>query len=249
MATSGDIDSDLTLEVSGNSVTPDKFLRSVSTFFAILNEVTREVSPRPGSVEWLVQVKSGSNLVGVDPRPGYDPAISTRVIKAISGGISLLEEQERIPVWFNEPALEALRGLGNVVGKTERDDTTIKIWAGKHPIRVTSRSVAHVNYFLVGAHQSHGSIEGTLLMDSVTWPIPFVVHERLWNRAIQCFIPDGLSSEALENFGKRVEVYGIIHYRGNGEPVSIKVDEIVAFPHADDIPSFRDVRGILRDTA
>ena len=248
MATSSDIDSDLTLEVSGNSVTPDKFVRSVQAFFAILDEVTREVSPRPGSVEWLVQVKGGSNLVGVYPRPGYDPAIGTRVIKAISGGISLLEEKERIPDWFNEPALEALRGLGNVVGETEQDDTTIIIWAGKHPIRITTRSVAHVNYFLVGAHQSYGSIEGTLLMDSYTIPYPFVVQERLWNKDVQCFIPNDLSSEAIESFGNRVEVYGTIYYQGNGEPVSIKVDEIVTFPDADDLPSFRDVHGILRDT-
>ena len=249
MTTSGDIDSDLTLEVSGNSVTPDKFLRSVRAFFDILNEVTREISERPGSVKWLVQVKGGSNLVRVYPQPGYDAAISTRVIDAISGGISLLEEEECVPDWFNEPALKALRNLGGVVGKTESDDTTIQVWAGKHPIRVTNRSVTHVNDLLMGAHQSHGSIEGTLQTVSVRRSLRFVVYERIWDRAIQCYVPDGLVSAALASFGHRVEVYGIIHYREDGEPVRIKVEEIVAFPHADDIPSFRDIHGILRDTA
>ena len=50
MATKGDIESDLTLEVGGHAITPDKFLRSVRSFFAILDEVTREVGGKPSVV-------------------------------------------------------------------------------------------------------------------------------------------------------------------------------------------------------
>ena len=72
MADRGDIETDLTLEVSGHNVTPEKFLRSVRSFFAILNEVTKTVSDQ--RIQWTVQVKKGSNLVGVSPIPGFDPA-------------------------------------------------------------------------------------------------------------------------------------------------------------------------------
>jgi hypothetical protein len=67
MATPDDIDTDLTLEIDGRNVPPGKFLRGVRAFFGVLDEVTNAVCGDSALPEWAVQVKSGSNLVGVRP--------------------------------------------------------------------------------------------------------------------------------------------------------------------------------------
>lgn len=246
MATKGDIDSDLTLEVSGHAVTPDKFLRSIRSFFAILHEVTREVGGKPKAVEWLVSVKEGSNLIQVDPMPGYEPAVISVITDAVAAGISQVEDREARPLHFSEKALRNLRDLSGVVGKTEEDDTYVRVWVRKNAIDVTQKSSAHVSGLLASQHEDYGSIEGRLQTVTERGRLQFIVYERLWDRAIRCFMPDHLTADAMAAFGSRVEVYGLIRYRKDGQPVSIDVDEIDPFPSDTEIPSFRDVHGILR---
>jgi hypothetical protein len=246
MATKGDIETDLTLEVSGHTVTTDKFLRSVRSFFVILTEVTREVGGKPKAVEWIVSVKGGSNLVQVVPQPGYDPAVINLVTDAVAAGIAQIEDNEVQPTNFNERALRGLRDLGGVVGRTDIDDTTVRVWVRRNPINVTHKAVANVTGLLASEHADYGSIEGRLQTVTERGRLQFIVYDRLWDKPIRCFIPDHLIDEAVAAFRGRVEVYGLIRYRKDGRPVSIEANEIVPFPPDAEIPSFREVYGILR---
>ena len=234
------------MEVDGHAITPDKFLRSVRSFFAILNEVTREVGGKPSAVRWAVAVKHGSNLVQVSPQPGYDPAIISVVTDAVADGISQIEEREARPDHFSEKALRSLRDLSNVVGRTSNDDTTVRVWVRRNPIDVTAKAGANVIGLLASKYEDYGSIEGRLQTLTERGRLQFIVYERLWDMQARCYIPDNLVKVALSAFGSRVEVYGQIRYRKDGNPVSIDVDEIRAFPATENIPSFRDVHGILR---
>jgi hypothetical protein len=45
--------------------------------------------------------------------------------------------------------------------------------------------------------------------------------------------------------GKQVEVFGLIHYRKNGTPISIEAEHIVRLPDDSELPTAEDVRGIL----
>lgn len=247
MAQASDIDTDLTLEISGNNVTPEKFVRGVRSFFAILNEVTRQVAGRPNAVEWTVQVKDGSNLIGLSYRPGFDPALAGQIIDAVSAGIAKLEDETVRPDYFNERAIKSLRELGGVVGRTDDDDTAVKVWARRQPVPVSYSAVAHVNALLASEHSDYGSIEGRLQTVTERGRLQFLVYEPLWDEQVRCYIPDDLVDEAIQSFRHRVEVYGVIRYRKDGKPVSIEVDEIVPFPDPSDIPSFRDVHGLLRE--
>lgn len=246
MAIKSDIESDLTLEVDGHAITPDKFLRSVRSFFAILDEVTREVGGKPNAVRWSVTVKHGSNLVQVSPQPGYDPAIIGVVTEAVADGLSQIEERETRPAHFTEKALRSLRDLSSAVGRTDSDDTTVRVWVRRNPIDITAKAAANVSGLLGSDHKDYGSIEGLLQTLTERGRLQFIVYERLWDIQARCYIPDNLVEEALAAFGSRVEVYGQIRYRKDGRPVSIDVDEIREFPAMEDIPSFRDVHGILR---
>jgi hypothetical protein len=123
MATPVDIEAELTVEIDGPVVTPEKFLRGVEAFFAVLSEVTRTLTPEGERAEWTVQVKQGSNLVGVRPVPGTQPAIVSQVIAAMSGGLAALEREPIEPPQFTERALRNLRTLARLTEKSDTDDT------------------------------------------------------------------------------------------------------------------------------
>lgn len=249
MAVKSDIKSDLTLEIDGHKVTPEKFLRSVRSFFSLLSEVTAQIAGTRDAVQWRVLVKEGSNLVGVDPVPGFNRAIVAKIIDAVAGGIAEIERQPTHPAFFSERAVRSAGELADLAGTTGDDDTTIRVWAKREPIPITHKAVAHVSALFASEHEDYGSIEGRLRTITEQGGLQFVVHERLWDQAIRCRIPERLVDLAMDNFRKRVEVYGLIRYRKDGRPISIQVDDIIAFPGDDEIPSFRDVHGILREAS
>ena len=77
----------------------------------------------------------------------------------------------------------------------------------------------------------------------------FIIYETLSDRGVPCFIEPDQLADAMQSFRQRVEVYGLIRYRPDGVPVSIKVDEIVRFPAREGVPDFHEVHevhGILR---
>ena len=41
MVTKADIDADLTLEIDGEDITPEKFMRAARAFFGLVNEITK----------------------------------------------------------------------------------------------------------------------------------------------------------------------------------------------------------------
>lgn len=249
MAVKRDINADLTLEIDGTFVTPEKFLRSVRSFFSIVGEVTAQVAGKKDAVQWRVLVKEGSNLVGVDAEPGFDPSIVEKIVSVVSKGVAALERNPVYPDFFSERAVRSMGELADLVGTTEYDDMTIRVWAKTEPIAVTHRSVVHVSELFSSEHEDHGSIEGRLRTITEQGGLQFVVYEPLWDQPVRCRIPEGLIDLAMDCFRKRVEVYGLIKYRKDGKPISIQVDDIVAFPSDDQIPSFREVHGILREAS
>jgi hypothetical protein len=249
LAIKQDINSDLTLEIDGRSVTPDKFLRSVRAFFSILSEVTNKFAGPTGGVRWKVKVKEGSNLVGVVPEPGFSPAAVSEIIAAVSQGLDQIENSGAQPKHFSERAIKSLKELADVVGTTESDDTFIRVWARKEPLKITHKSTAHIAELLASEHEDYGSIEGKLRTVSDKGGLHFIVEEPLRKQTVRCYIPDQLIETAMANFRNRVEVYGRIKYRKDGKAVSIDVDDIVQFPQKASIPSFRDVHGVLREAS
>ena len=249
LAVKSDIKADLTLEIDGKSVSPETFVRSVRAFFAVLKEVSGRVSGKHELVKWKVQVSEGSNLVGVLPTPGQSPALVAEVMRALSEGIGEIESRAARPKHFTERAIKSLRELADIVGTTPDDDTSVRVWVKKEPIKVTHKSVAHVAELLSSGHEDYGSIEGRLRAVTDKGGLHFVVKEPLKNLEVRCFIPETLTETALANFRNRVEVYGFIKYRKDGRAISIDVDDLIPFPPKEELPSYLAVRGVLREAS
>jgi hypothetical protein len=245
MATEQDIEAPLTLEIDGSAVSPEKFVRAVTAFFEVVREVS--VTAEGSDAEWRVQVKQGSNLVGAYPTSAVPQAVIDNILESLGNGVARLETEAAEPAAFNERALKSLKKLGQVAGTSEADDTLVRVWVGKQPQPVTHRSVFHVTEILEAVYEEHGSVSGRLQTISDRGGLKFVVYERLWDRPVRCIIPEHLINEALAAFRKRVEVYGPVKYRRDGVPISVFVRELEVMPEPENLPSFREVRGILRN--
>lgn len=245
MAKVDDIEAPMTLEIDGSSVSPEKLVRAITAFF----EVVRELSPTLDTgekPEWRVQVKQGSNLIGAYPSGDVAPATLDYILGLVGDGVSQLEREAVEPPAFTERALKSMRKLGRIAGTGPADDTLIRVWIGKDQTRVTHRSVQNVGQILEGEYVEYGSVAGRLQTITERGSLKFWINEELWDRPVQCLMPERLSAQAMAAWRKRVEVYGPVKYRRDGLPISLLVNDIDEMPDSAAIPSIEDVRGILK---
>jgi hypothetical protein len=248
MATRANIEADLTLEIDGHSVTPDKFMRGVRAFFGLVREVTHDFVGPQEFVHWVVQVKSGSNLIGLSPHQfNILPTALDAIYARIEDGIEIIENEAKEPEGFPEAALQYVRDLASVVGTDESDDTKVRIWTKKRPVSVTHKTVAHVATLLREQYEDFGTIEGRIHVISDQGALHVFVTEPVWNRRIRCYFDEEMLPLFLAAFRKRVEVTGRIKYRRDGRPISIHATALSEFPDAKNLPSYRDMRGIFRE--
>ncbi len=250
MADKIDIDADLTLEIDGRNVTPEKFMRGVRAFFGLVNEITRDVVGPKEFVNWKVQVKSGSNLIGMVP--SYS-TVSAPVLDAIYAkvqeGIASIESSDEEPEGLPETALKFIRDLGSVTGTDEDDDTKVRVWTKKLPLPVTHKAVAHVAVLLAESYEDFGTIEGRVQVISEQGNLHVFITEPISGRRIRCFFDEEMLPRFMATFRKRVEVKGRIKYRRDGKPISIFATGLTEFPDSKDLPSYREMRGIFRERA
>lgn len=250
MATRADIRADLTLELGDGDVGPDVFLRAVRAFFDLVEEVTKTEAGTDTPPQWIVRVKSGSSLIEAVPRPGFSPVIVQRVYERIPPGLAALEAGAPEIPGFSEEAMQHAGILSRVrESLLSREDVEVRLWVKKEPIALSSHVAATVRELLEAGFVDHGSVDGRLEVISARGGTHVQIRELLFGRSIRCTVDEQRLKEALGLFGRRVEAYGEVRYRKDGEPVSIRVEEFVPFPLAEDIPSYEAVRGILKGAA
>jgi hypothetical protein len=250
MAKKTDIDADLTLELDGKSLTPEKFLRGVRAFFALVNDVTRAAAGPKEFVHWVVQVKSGSNLIGIEPR-NYNvaPAVLNGIYSTIQHGIESIEDEAAVPVGVPESALKHIRDLAALVGTTDGDDTKVRVWAKKQPVKVTHKAVAHVAELFAEEYEDFGTIEGRIQVISDQGTLHVFVMEPIKGRRVRVHFDEEMLPNFIAAFRKRVEIAGRIKYRRDGTQISISATALSEFPDSKDLPSIREMRGIFKEKA
>lgn len=248
MATKEDIDADLTLELQGNHVTPEKFMKAVRAFFGLVNEITRELAGPNEFINWTVQVKDGSNLVGILPgHANVSPMVLDNIYSLVNEGIASLENSSDELEGLPEPALKHIRDLGTVAGTDEDDDTKVRIWTRKLPAPVTHKAAVHVAVLLAESYEDFGTIDGRVQVISDEGNLHVFITEAISGRRVRCFFDEEMLSRFLAAFRKRVEVKGRIKYRRDHKPISIFATGLTEYPSSKDLPSFREMRGIFRE--
>gem|GEM_PF-674072 len=236
----------LILEIDGPAVTAEAFRRGINAFVDLINEVTRDVSGSSESVKWIITVSRGSakihfraDPVNVAPRK---LAILTEVIQT---GFRTIETESGSPAHFTNTALKKARELVSILAEGNGGPDRIRIWHKKEACSLTPQTLVNVESVLDDSYKDRGTIEGKLSMISERSGYKFTVYDRLLDRHILCTFPPRILPQALDAFGKRVSVFGLIRYRKNGEIENIRVESVVPFPDDDSLPRFSEVFGIL----
>jgi len=211
-----------------------------------VKEVTRAVIPGRHPT-WLVKIYPGSAGIGFYPRAGGLTADELSQLRhAVLSGIELLEHGQR-PAHYTDKAIEHARGIPAAF-KARRRPAKLRIWNRNERALPIKPEIQHTAaQLLEPLYEDEGSIEGTLEVLSGHGRLEVVVYDPLDGRAIKCELSPEDMRSALDNFMRRVEVFGKIRYRRDGMAVSVKVDEIIPFPRSEEIPSLDQVRGILRN--
>lgn len=234
MATREDIEQPLTLEFGGE-VEPAEFERLVAAFFDVLTGV--EIEDR---VNWTVQVKKGSQLIGVRPDA---PAAAIVFARTMAEGIASLEIRAVKPPGFSDKALRGLR----TIAKASDSPAAPRIWADFVARPLSPHLAANVSELLEGNTVEYGAVTGKLETVSERNGFRFVVYDELFDLPVNCTFREEDTSRVMVAFGRRVEVYGSVRYRPDGRATSVVVEDFTLFPDAAALPKVQDVRGILRN--
>ncbi|HEX5317238.1 MAG TPA: hypothetical protein VFX22_11360, partial [Candidatus Kapabacteria bacterium] len=197
-----------------------------------------------------VSVKGGSIHLSASPE-ATKPEIAVRVpqiARAVKSGISLISRRPERPRYFTDEALRNVRDLASVPGARFVD--TAQVTLANSSAKLTSKTIANIDTLLGSTIKDYGTLEGYLRVLSIQGGTSIAVVDPLNERAVRCWVNDELFDEAYRAFRppKRVSVTGLIHYRKDGMPNSIEVDELFVFPDQSELPTADEVHGILSKT-
>lgn len=239
MDTRDQIPSDLTLEIK-EDLSPTKFLEAVRAFFGCVEEVSKTVVQERALSGWTVKVYEGSSLIGMHPTSNFNPLAAKKIYSLIEAGVSVMARGQPVDPNFPENAIKHLKKLAEL-----GTNTLIRLWVQNRPNVIGSEVATTIKEEWRNDYKDYGSIEGRIQAIQDKNGLKLRIKDSLLNINVNCYFEEELLQNVFENFRSRVEAYGVIHYRKNGIPVSINVDKIEKIPGDDELPSLKDVCGIL----
>ncbi len=248
---SGSDEDRLTLEFGSGRIPAEIFGRGVEAFLALIREVSSRVAGGSDAIRWYVSVSQGSALVHASPEP-VDVGIETArtVVRSVQRGVGSLFSRSERPEHFSDKALHAARVLAEIATRDdEANPIPVRLLAAGHATSVARSTLEHVDSILGPHTEALGSIEGRIETISERKAPKFYVYDTLTDRPVRCYFEEDLFDDVVDLFKSRQRalIYGLIKYRSDGEPVSIRVEELRPLRAQDRLPGFSAVRGILKD--
>lgn len=236
----------LTLKIDGRRITADRFLKAVTAFVGLINDVADTVTGEHGAYQWVVSVESGSAIVHFQPEPrnaSLEQAPAS--VRAVNSGLSLVATRAERPRYWSDAALRKAKDLAEVLDVEDGSVNHLSVKVDHREIDITRQLSAHVSDLIGSGYASLGTIEGRLRTVTEAGGVHFVVQDPITHNSIRCYIEDEDVERYLTAFRKRVSVYGEIRYRKDGQPISIAVREFRVLRESHELPGARDVKGIL----
>ena len=247
MATPDQIPTDLTIDL-GDDLSPTEFVSAIRNFMGYVAEITDAQKGDGADITWTVRVHEGSALVGVEPDPSAPKSRLAMIYKKARHGPTALAHGNIEDAGLSEKAIDHLKNLSSLVGK-HQNGKGVNLWVERKPINISAGIAKVIQEDWRSDYYDFGTVEGRLeAISGTAGALQIRVRDFLYPRAINCVVPESLINKVLDNFRRRVEIEGRIHYRRNGTPISIEVQEIEQLPEDDELPTADEVRGIMAGT-
>ena len=244
MATPEQIPTDLTIDL-GDALSPEEFIVAVRNFMGYVLEITSAQKGDGADISWTVRVREGSALVGVEPNASAPHSRLDMIYKQAEFGPRAIVGGDVAGSGLSEKAIGHLKNLSELVGKRQ-NGKGVTLWVKRVPVGISPSIARIVREDWETDYHDFGTIEGRLeaIIDA-SGALKIRVKDFLYPKAIPCLVPETLIESVLKSFRKRVEIEGRIHYRRDGTPINIEANVIDVLPEDDELPSARDVRGIM----
>jgi hypothetical protein len=239
----------ITLKLQGEKITAEKLRSSIGAFYGFVDEVASQVSGVKKPIKWIVTIKKGSIILTNEPEliENLSPQVQRNIFENIQKGIDTLKKEAERPPFYTDRALEYLETLASIPHGRGNGLTGIDISIDRDKYPLTKEVLAHVDSLLGVYSKALGSIEGKLQTLSERGGLKFIVYDALTDKGVRCYVAEELMPDATRAFGKRVYVYGMIHYDNKGNPKTIKVEELRIFEEEKKIPTALEICGILME--
>jgi hypothetical protein len=242
LATPEQIPTDLTLAL-GDDLAPDDFVTAIRNFFGFINEITQAQSGDGAEVRWVVKVKEGSSLIGLEPEASAPPSRVAMIYEKARYAPLAVARGDLAGAGLTDRAVAHLKALADL-SERHHGRQDVNLWVMRESIGLGASIVKTVQADRDADYHDFGTVEGRLeAITDADGGIKIKVKDFLYAKAIACVVPEKLVAKALGSFRRRVEVEGRIHYRRDGTPISIEVTEIDVLPEDNELPSAADVRG------
>lgn len=243
-----EIITDITLEIDEEVISISDYKKASDSFLELVKELSKNIANgKTLDSDWQVKVYAGS--IGVGVFPSQTNYYADQVRCAIVEGVKSLSEGIR-PMGFSDKAIGHVKSLASLFKKADNPNPKVRIWSKRNESVNMERSIAAtVDSLLEASYEEDGSVDGILERIDAHGALGFVVYDVIDERAIRCEISEKDIPVALQSFRERIEVIGLVKYRKDGMPVSIRASKIIKFPKKSEIPSLAEMRNMLNGLA
>lgn len=224
------------------------FMSEIQNLAATLMKLDRETNNgRAANYFEIAKLSYDSPaIVAVEPKP-ISVTLDTggkivRRFGAVAGAIANGASLEG----FDADLLEDIRALARPVGRAVK---SVVVLYNDAEFDLTPRVVSRVDEALAVVDECDGYLEGMLEQINIHHGANvFHIYPEVGPRKVTCHFPSALLDDAISAVGRRVEVGGVLKYRGGASyPHQIAVARVEAFPADSEIPDWDDLRGLAPD--
>lgn len=233
---------------------------SLTSFVGILNRaryilggLDSAISERPqGALEWYVtDLATGSAVAVIESRPKVpeaDERLGTMVGANFVSGLNSIEQNAELPPYFSDIDLGRVRQISSFLRQTGSEALSAEHMNGSvATATVTEQAGVNVGKILEPTFSGLGSVAGKLEVISVHGPPRFNVYDAVTKRAVRCRFAVERLDEVAAALGRRVVVTGVVHRNAKGDPVKVDRPELRVLPEGVELPTARDLIGLVPD--
>lgn len=215
-----------------NAVDTDLLLKQLKSSSSLLNNLYE-------NQKWKVSFSKGSTRMDI-----FAESPENIDIELLNNAIDHFSTSDTPVLNVNEEAIRAIQQLATNAG--EKDYLILQNKKKNFTPDIQKNTKSLIDK-MNDIYESYGSVEGILKQLTLkNNEYELVIKRRLEGMDdVKCMFNEEMLEEAKHLFGDRIEVYGLITYKG-GIPQKLKVQKIYTFDRDEDLPNFEDIWGIWR---
>ena len=232
------------LPEDGGQVRLGAFMSQLQHLSATITKLDREANEGKQATFYRIAELSYKSPVRVvlEPQALAKYSYAGHAVIESLGRVAAALENSSDLTGLDSDLLQDIRGLANPVGKSV---ASVTLLFNDHRFDLTQKVATKVDEALAVDEECEGAIEGMLEQINLHQGANvFYVYPETGPRKVSCHFPAKLSDDAVAAVGRRVEIFGKLHYRSGATfPHQVAVNAIEALPPDAELPDWDDLRG------